>query len=57
MWARSMASARAPPTLRLMTLVLNDESSSFDTLATWERHLADVRRLPDDVALITLTAL
>jgi hypothetical protein len=40
-----------------MTLVLIDPPTPFDTLETWQRHLADVRRLPDDVALITLTAL
>jgi hypothetical protein len=27
-----------------MTLVLIDPPSPFDTLATWQRHLADVRR-------------
>jgi hypothetical protein len=34
-----------------MRLSLIDPPSPFDDLATWERHLADVRRLPDDVAL------
>ena len=34
-----------------MTLALVDEPSPFDTLATWRRHLADVRRLSDDTLL------
>jgi hypothetical protein len=29
-----------------MILVLIDPTSPFDTLATWQRHLADVRCLP-----------
>jgi carnitine 3-dehydrogenase len=28
-----------------------DPPSPFDTLATWQRHLADVRRLSDDTLL------
>jgi hypothetical protein len=34
-----------------MTVVLIDPPSPFDDVATWERHLADVRRLPDDTLL------
>jgi hypothetical protein len=28
-----------------------DPPGPFDTLATWQRYLADVRRLPDDTLL------
>ena len=31
--------------------MLIDPPSPFDTLATWQRHLADVRRLSDDTLL------
>jgi hypothetical protein len=34
-----------------MTLVLIDPPSPFDNLATWQRHLVDVRRRPDDTVL------
>jgi hypothetical protein len=34
-----------------MTLVLIDPPSPFATLATWQRHLAYVRGLPDDTLL------
>jgi hypothetical protein len=34
-----------------MTLVMLDPPGPFDTLATWERHLAYVRRLPPDTLL------
>ncbi len=34
-----------------MTLVLIDEPSPWDTLATWQDHLAAVLRLPDDTLL------
>jgi hypothetical protein len=34
-----------------MTLVLIDPPSPFAPLATWERHLAVVRRLPGDTLL------
>jgi hypothetical protein len=43
-------SAAQYPYIRAM-LVMIDPPTPFDTLATWQRHLADVRRLPDDVAL------
>jgi hypothetical protein len=51
MWARPLASARTRAYLSAMTLVLIDPPSPFDTLATWQRHLAEVRRLSDDVLL------
>ncbi len=34
-----------------MTLVLIDPPSPFAPLATWQRHLAYVRRLPPDTLL------
>jgi hypothetical protein len=34
-----------------MRLCLIDEPTPFDTLATWQRYVADVRRLPDDTLL------
>jgi hypothetical protein len=34
-----------------MRLCLIDEPAPFGTLATWRRHLAEVRRLPNDVML------
>jgi hypothetical protein len=34
-----------------MRLCLIDPPSPFDDLATWQRHLVDVRRRPDDTVL------
>jgi hypothetical protein len=31
--------------------VMIDEPTPFDTLATWERHLSDLKRLPADTEL------
>ena len=31
--------------------VLIDEPSRFDTRETWERHLAELKAMPEDVAL------
>ena len=32
-------------------IVMIDEPSPFDTRETWERHLEQLKALPDDVAL------
>jgi hypothetical protein len=47
----AVASAPSRAYMFAMTLVLIDPPSPFDTLETWQRHLADVRRLPDDTLL------
>jgi len=36
---------------RMTLLVLIDPPGPFDTLATWQRHLAECRRLPADTML------
>ncbi len=50
-YKKSGASAAARAYVSTMTLVLINPPSPFDTLATWQRHLADVRRLSDDTLL------
>jgi hypothetical protein len=52
MWARSLATASPRPYIATaMRIYLIDPPGPFDTLATWERHLAYVRSLPPDTLL------
>jgi hypothetical protein len=39
------------PTLTAMRIYLIDPPGPFDSHEVWERHLAAVRRLPDDTLL------
>jgi hypothetical protein len=49
--SRRLASAACRAHIYRMTLCLIDPPGPFDALVTWQNHLAEVLRLPDDVLL------